>query len=58
MRMHLCTILPCKGTGIQCSPGENAPELAVAQNYLNAGGHYQCPLYCPHGLEEPLLNQR
>jgi hypothetical protein len=39
-------------------PGENTPQLAVAQNDLNAGGHYQCPLYGLHGLEEPLLNHR
>ena len=36
-------------------PGENTPELAVTKDDLNAGGHYECPLYGPHALEEPLL---
>lgn len=40
------------------APGENTPQLAVAQNDLNAGRHYQSPLYRPHGLEEPLLNNK
>jgi hypothetical protein len=39
-------------------PGENAPQLAVAEDDLNAGGHDECPLYRPHGLKEPLLRER
>ena len=44
--------MKCEGK----QPGENTPQLAVAQDDLNTGGHYQCPLYRLHGLEEPLLN--